>query len=48
MRAPYKRPRQVFFRESLPKSPIGKVLRRELRPNGNAAQTQAVRYPLAG
>jgi long-chain acyl-CoA synthetase len=31
--APYKRPRHVFFRESLPKSPIGKVLRRELRPD---------------
>jgi len=31
--APYKRPRQVFFRESLPKSPIGKVLRRQLRPD---------------
>jgi long-chain acyl-CoA synthetase len=31
--APYKRPRQVLFREALPKSPIGKVLRRELRPD---------------
>ena len=29
--APYKRPRHVYFRDSLPKSPIGKVLRRELR-----------------
>jgi long-chain acyl-CoA synthetase len=29
--APYKQPRQVFFRDSLPKSPIGKVLRRQLR-----------------
>jgi len=46
--APYKQPRQVFFRDALPKSPIGKVLRRQLRPNGDAAQTQAVRYPLAG
>ncbi|MCC7325671.1 MAG: AMP-binding protein [Burkholderiales bacterium] len=27
----YKRPRHVEFREALPKSPIGKVLRRELR-----------------
>jgi long-chain acyl-CoA synthetase len=27
----YKMPRQVEFRDSLPKSPIGKVLRRELR-----------------
>jgi long-chain acyl-CoA synthetase len=30
--APYKRPQRVFFRDALPKSPIGKVLRRELRP----------------
>jgi long-chain acyl-CoA synthetase len=29
--APYKRPQKVFFRDSLPESPIGKVLRRELR-----------------
>ena len=29
--APYKQPRHVFFRDALPKSPIGKVLRRELR-----------------
>jgi long-chain acyl-CoA synthetase len=35
--APYKRPRQVFFREALPKSPIGKVLRRELRPGAETA-----------
>ena len=27
----YKLPRQVEFREVLPKSPIGKVLRRDLR-----------------
>ena len=27
----YKRPRQIEFRDALPKSPIGKVLRRELR-----------------
>ena len=27
----YKRPRQVEFRDALPKSPIGKILRRELR-----------------
>jgi long-chain acyl-CoA synthetase len=28
---PYKRPATIEFRESLPKSPLGKVLRRELR-----------------
>jgi len=28
---PYKRPVRIEFRESLPKSPLGKVLRRELR-----------------
>jgi long-chain acyl-CoA synthetase len=27
----YKLPRRIVFRESLPKSPVGKVLRRELR-----------------
>ena len=27
----YKVPRQVEFRDSLPKTPIGKILRRELR-----------------
>jgi len=30
--APYKRPVRIEFRESLPKSPLGKVLHRELRP----------------
>jgi long-chain acyl-CoA synthetase len=27
----YKRPRAIEFRDELPKSPIGKILRRELR-----------------
>ena len=27
----YKRPRDVEFRDALPKTPVGKVLRRELR-----------------
>jgi long-chain acyl-CoA synthetase len=27
----YKRPKIVEFREDLPKSPVGKILRRELR-----------------
>jgi long-chain acyl-CoA synthetase len=28
----YKVPRHVEFRDALPKSPVGKILRRELRP----------------
>ena len=36
--AAYKVPRQVEFRDELPKSPVGKILRRELRP---AASTPA-------
>ncbi len=31
----YKRPHHIDFRDSLPKSPIGKILRRELRNEGN-------------
>ena len=31
----YKLPRHVEFRDALPKSPIGKVLRRELRDIGS-------------
>jgi long-chain acyl-CoA synthetase len=27
----YKRPRQIEFRDELPKTPVGKILRRELR-----------------
>ena len=30
--APYKRPKRIEFRDALPKSPLGKVLHRELRP----------------
>ncbi len=29
----YKRPRSVEFRDELPKSPVGKILRKELRPS---------------
>jgi long-chain acyl-CoA synthetase len=38
----YKMPRQVEFRDSLPKSPIGKILRRELR-DGPTGQPPAQR-----
>ena len=31
----YKRPRSVEFRTELPKSPVGKILRRELRPKNS-------------
>ncbi len=30
----YKVPRSVFFRDELPKSPVGKVLRKDLRGDG--------------
>jgi long-chain acyl-CoA synthetase len=33
----YKRPRIVEFRADLPKTPVGKVLRRELRDKPTAA-----------
>jgi long-chain acyl-CoA synthetase len=29
--APYKRPRRIVFRTELPRTPIGKVLRRQLK-----------------
>jgi long-chain acyl-CoA synthetase len=29
--AGYKRPRRIFFRDVLPKNPVGKIIRRELR-----------------
>jgi long-chain acyl-CoA synthetase len=32
----YKRPRTIEFRTELPKSPVGKILRRELRPKDPA------------
>ncbi|HEY0015891.1 MAG TPA: AMP-binding protein [Longimicrobium sp.] len=37
--APYKVPRSVEFRDDLPKSPIGKIIRRELRAPAPTAQT---------
>ncbi|WMD18523.1 AMP-binding protein [Achromobacter seleniivolatilans] len=37
----YKRPRFVEFREELPKSNVGKILRRELRPDAPAAAPAA-------
>ena len=38
--AGYKRPRYIEFRDALPTSPIGKVLRRELRDEERAKQKQ--------
>ena len=32
----YKLPRQIAFVDALPKSPIGKILRREVRDSGTA------------
>ena len=32
----YKRPHHVEFRDSLPKTPVGKILRRELRDGAGA------------
>jgi long-chain acyl-CoA synthetase len=37
--AAYKVPRSVEYRDELPKSPIGKILRRELRADGGATPT---------
>jgi len=39
--APYKNPRHYEFRESLPKSTVGKILRRELREEAAAAPERA-------
>jgi long-chain acyl-CoA synthetase len=39
--AGYKVPRQVEFREDLPKSPIGKIIRRELRTTAPGTQAPA-------
>jgi long-chain acyl-CoA synthetase len=38
--APYKVPKQIIFREELPKSLIGKILRRALRDEATAEQSQ--------
>jgi long-chain acyl-CoA synthetase len=37
----YKRPKHVEFRVELPKSNVGKILRRELRDGGAAAKKAA-------
>jgi long-chain acyl-CoA synthetase len=39
--APYKNPRHYEFRDSLPKSNVGKILRRELREEAAAAPERA-------
>ena len=43
--AAYKVPRQVEFRDDLPKSPIGKILRKELRPGASAPAAGAAGTP---
>ncbi|MEZ5563599.1 MAG: AMP-binding protein [Gammaproteobacteria bacterium] len=40
--APYKIPRHVEFRQSLPKSNVGKILRRELRTDASRQEPQAI------
>jgi long-chain acyl-CoA synthetase len=37
----YKRPHQIVFRDTLPKTPVGKILRRELRDEHIRQQTQS-------
>lgn len=39
--APYKVPKTIEFRDELPKTLVGKVLRRKLREEGTSSQTQA-------
>ena len=36
--APYKTPRRIEFRDELPKSNVGKILRRALRPGGEHSE----------
>ena len=38
--APYKRPRRIVFRKDLPRTPIGKVLRRQLRDEAIGMPTE--------
>ncbi|HEV2146762.1 MAG TPA: AMP-binding protein [Longimicrobiaceae bacterium] len=40
--APYKVPKHIEFRDDLPKSPVGKILRKDLRPGAAAAPVQGV------
>lgn len=39
--APYKVPKIIEFRDELPKTLVGKVLRRKLREEGTSSQTQS-------
>ena len=39
--APYKTPRRIEFRDELPKSNVGKILRRALRPGGEDGEAEA-------
>ena len=38
--ASYKMPRQIEFRDELPKTNVGKILRRALRDDSNPSQTK--------
>jgi len=46
--APYKVPRHITFLEALPKSAVGKILRKELRPKPGGAAGAAHRVAAAG
>lgn len=45
--AGYKVPKQIEFRDDLPKTPVGKVLRKELRPGGSADTATATKTEAA-
>ena len=45
--AGYKVPKQIEFRDDLPKTPVGKVLRKELRPGGSAGTATATKTEAA-
>ena len=46
--AAYKVPRHISFLEALPKSAVGKILRKELRPNANSGTLANQNVGVAG